>query len=162
MLYTVLAASLGSVSFKTMLNFMEERRLRSAAIELVGYLEIARNTASAANNPCVIKIISDNTGEFGPDASQSGNACRSGTVIPTLKLRTLSGSNNLRVRVISATGYPLSFNPEGTTTNGATVLLSTSDVASGGWCVDVQSPLATVRRGWLASGANVCNYAVEQ
>jgi Tfp pilus assembly protein FimT len=152
MIYTALAASLGSIGFKSMLNFMEERKLRSAAIELSSYLEIARNAASAANSSCIIPI--DTT---------SSNACRTGTIVPSLELRTLTGSRNLQVKVIINDDVTsLTFNPEGTTLTGATFLISSSDVESGGWCVDVQSPLATIRRGWIAKGENICNYAVEQ
>ncbi len=162
MIYTALAASLGSIGFKSMLNFMEERKLRSAAIELSSYLEIARNVASGANSSCVIKINAAASGTFGPDTSNSSNACRAGTINPSLELRTLTGSRNLQVQVISADPFPLTFNPEGTTLRGATVLITSSDVESGGWCVDVQSPLATIRRGWLAKGMNICNYAIER
>ena len=163
MIYTALAASLGSIGFKSMLNFMEERKLRSAAIELSSYLEIARNVASGANSSCVIKINAAASGTFGPDTSNSSNACRAGTINPSLELRTLTGSRNLQVKVITEDdNTSLTFNPEGTTLRGATVLITSSDVESGGWCVDVQSPLATIRRGWIAKGANICNYAVEQ
>lgn len=162
MIYTALAASLGSIGFKSMLNFMEERKLRSAAIELSSYLEIARNAASAANSSCIINIDEAESGNFEPDTTSS-NACRTGTIVPSLELRTLTGSRNLQVKVIiEDDNTSLTFNPEGTTLTEATFLISSSDVESGGWCVDVQSPLATIRRGWIAKGENICNYAVEQ
>jgi Tfp pilus assembly protein FimT len=163
MIYTALAASLGSIGFKSMLNFMEERKLRSAAIELSSYLEIARNAASAANSSCIIPIDAVDSGNFGPDTTKLSNACRTGTIVPSLELRTLTGSRKLQVKVIIKDGIKsLTFNPEGTTLIGATFLISSSDVESGGWCVDVQSPLATIRRGWIAKGTDICNYAVEQ
>jgi Tfp pilus assembly protein FimT len=163
MIYTSILMSLTVIGFKSMWVFTEHRKLRAAAIELSGYLEIARNVAFASNTPCMIAISKADGGVFIPDASQPSNSCNEKSIVPSFNLRNLSGSRNLTVQVLPGAGsYPVVFNPEGTTQDGVTVLITSTDVEAGGWCVDVQSPLATVRRGWRAKGTNECNYAIEQ
>lgn len=151
-------------SLRTSMAFYEQRKLRTAAIELSGYLQIARNVAASENGPCVIGLTNSTTGVFGPpNASDTTNACVAGRMQPSLNLRQISGSRNVRADVIPNSGtFPLTFTPEGTIRDGATVLISSTDVPIGGWCVNVLPPLATVRIGWRPSGSNTCNYAIEQ
>jgi Tfp pilus assembly protein FimT len=163
MVYSSLVITFAIIGFRSMLGFTDDRTLRAAAIELSSYLEIARNVALASNTQCVIAIRNSEGGVFIPDASQANNSCNSRSIIPVYNLANLSGTRNLTVQVMAGSGtFPITFNPEGTTRAGATVLVSSSDVEAGGWCVDVQAPLGTVRRGWRARGANECNYALEQ
>jgi Tfp pilus assembly protein FimT len=163
MIYSSLVITFAIIGFRSMLEFTDERKLRAAAIELSSYLEIARNVAFASNTQCVISFRNSEGGVFIPDPSQTNNSCNRTSIIPVYNLSNLSGSRNLTVEVMPGSGaFPLTFNPEGTTRAGATVLVSSSDVEAGSWCVDVQAPLGTVRRGWRARGANECNYALEQ
>jgi Tfp pilus assembly protein FimT len=163
MVYSSLVITFAIIGFRSMRGFTDDRKLRAAAIELSSYLEIARNVALASNTQCVIAIRNSEGGVFIPDASQANNSCNSRSIIPVYNLANLSGTRNLTVQVMAGSGtFPVTFNPEGTTRAGATVLVSSSDVEAGGWCVDVQAPLGTVRRGWRARGANECNYALEQ
>jgi Tfp pilus assembly protein FimT len=162
MIYSSLIITFAIVGFRSMHAFTNERKLRAAAVELSSYLEIARNVALASNTQCAISIRDLAEGVFVPDASQANNSCNSTSIIPVYNLANLAGIHNLTVEVMAGSGaYPLIFNPEGTTRAGATVLISSSDVEAGSWCVDVQAPLGTVRRGWRARGANECNYALE-
>lgn len=162
-IYAGLLMSFSVVGFRSMFAFIEGEKLRMAAIELTSYLEVARSVALTDESPCVIALGSSSGGIFSPDTSVSTNSCRAGKIDTTLNLKQLTGSSNLSVSILPGAGsYPLIFNPEGTTRNGVTVLISSNNVPSGSWCVDVQAPLATVRRGWLARDSNLCSYTLEQ
>jgi Tfp pilus assembly protein FimT len=163
MVYAALMMTLTAFGFHSMRTFSEEQKLRIAAVELSAYLEVARSVALTDNAPCVIAMSNSSQGIFGVDTSGSTNACQAGKINTSLDLRELTGSTSLSVALLPGSGtYPLTFHPEGTTRSGATVLISSRDVTSGSWCVDVQAPLATVRRGWRATGSITCNYGVEQ
>ena len=167
MLYTSVLLFVSSTGFNTMYKFNEQRKLRTAAIELSGYLQVARNVAAAENAACIIALTQEGGWMIKPDPSQ-GNACRQGTIQLSLDLRELSGSRKLTLRTLPEYGtYPLTFTPEGTIMSGATMLISSTNVTEGSWCVDVQAPLATVRIGWRDEKKNnekdkICNYAIEQ
>jgi Tfp pilus assembly protein FimT len=162
LVYAALLMSLTVVTFRTMRTFMEEQKLRVAAIELSAYLEIARSVALTNDTPCVIALSNSTTGLFSVDTSDYKD-CSAGKINSTLNLRELTASHRLSVALLPGSGsFPLTFNPEGTTRSGATALISSQDVPSGSWCVDVQAPLATVRTGWLARGSDTCDYGIEQ
>jgi Tfp pilus assembly protein FimT len=148
-----------------MSSFSEERKLRAASIELSGYLENARTMAQASNSPCVITITSETGGIFSPSSALSApnNSCREpGSIISNLDLSQFSGANHLSVQVKPGSGtLPYTFTPEGTARTGITFLVTSAVMRSGSWCVDVQWPLATVRRGWLPAGSSTCNYGIE-
>jgi Tfp pilus assembly protein FimT len=163
MVFAALLMSLTAVGYRSMFTFTEQQKLRVAAIELSAYLEVARNVALTDNTPCVIAMTNSNGGLFSPDKNATINSCTAGKLVTSLNLRELTGSKNLRVSLLPGSGsFPITFNPEGTTRNATTVVISSTDVTSGGWCVDVQAPLAIVRRGWRVTGANSCRYVVEQ
>jgi type II secretory pathway pseudopilin PulG len=155
---------LSSVALRTMFVFSEQRKLRTAAVELAGYLEVARSVAEAENEPCMIALTSSSGGSFEPDTSTT-NKCTpaKANIPPAVRLGSHSGSRDLAATVTSGS-FPLTFSPEGTVRSGATVKLSSANVPDGAWCVDVSAPLATVRLGWQ-QGDDSCtsaNYAIEQ
>ena len=156
-LITALLVILSLVTLRSMLAFNEQRKLRSAAVELAGYLEVARATASARNAQCTIALSAANGGTFEHNGTTE---CPGGAMPPKVGLGGAAGSQALKATVIQGS-YPLTFNPEGTITQPTTVSLSSNTVPDGAWCVDVQPPLATVRIGWQ-QGDGACNYAVEQ
>ncbi len=152
-----------SVGFRSMFAFVEQRKIRAAAVELASYLRVARTVALSENKACGIALTNSDGGVFGTDTSLSDNACVAGRIPPSISLRSASGSRNLQVSVPSgANSFPLRFTPEGTLQNGATVVISSSDANQGSWCVNVQAPLATVRMGWQPTGSVDCNYGQEQ
>lgn len=162
-LFVTVLVLVSSIGFRSMFALLQQRKLRTAAIELSGYLQVARNVALTENSLCTIALTSQTGGVFKPDASVSGNACKDGTITPSLNLRDLSGSTKLRVEPLPNAGtYPITFTPEGTLVEGATVLIRSTDVVDGSWCVDIQAPLATVRIGWLPANSNRCDYSIEQ
>jgi prepilin-type N-terminal cleavage/methylation domain-containing protein len=160
LLVSAILLILSSVGLRSMFFFSEQRKLRTAAVELSGYLQVARNVANAQNAPCTIALTNNNGGIFSADVSLDN--CREGSMPPAVRLGSYSGSRNLQATTLSGGGsFPLTFSPEGTLRQGATVLIRSSDVPAGAWCVDVQAPLATVRLGWQPTGST-CNYAIEQ
>jgi Tfp pilus assembly protein FimT len=163
LVFTSIVFALSAIGYNSMSSFSEERKLRAASIELSGYLENARTMAQASNAPCVITIKSETGGIFDTSASASTNSCRDpGSIVTTLDLGQFSGANQLRVQVKPGSGtLPYTFTTEGTSRAGITFLVSSSVMKSGSWCVDVQWPLATVRRGWLPAGSSTCNYGIE-
>lgn len=166
MVAVALVGILNVVVFRSMMVLFEQRKLRSAAVELASYLQVARNVAMSQNIPCTIAMSTSDGGTFTPDATPKVNSCRGGTIAPNLKLAA-SGSRDLSTKDKKATGrgtYPLTFNPEGTVSTGATVVLRSKAVPEGGWCVDVAPPLATIRIGWLQGQTDEgdCNFSVEE
>lgn len=160
-LVSAVLVTLSSVALRSMFFFSEQRKLRTAAVELSGYLQVARNVANALNAPCTIALTANDGGIFSPDVTPD-NACRDGTIPPAVRLGSHAGSRKLQATTLSGGGaFPLTFSPEGTVREGTTVLISSSDVPEGSWCVDVQAPLANVRLGWQPNGGT-CNYAIEQ
>jgi hypothetical protein len=80
-----------------------------------------------------------------------------------LNLSELVASRRLKADVLDKSGtFPITFSPDGTINAGVTVLLSSTDVSDGVWCVNVEAPLATIRMGWRQAGQQQCNYAIEQ
>jgi Tfp pilus assembly protein FimT len=166
---TMLAAgaliTLTALSIRSMLHFNEQRKLRLAAAELVGYLQVARGVANSTNKPCSIALTDENGGVFAIDPNATQNSCEPGNITSSLRLGALTGTRNLRAEVIPNSGsFPLTFNPEGTIQvgKGVTVLITSTMTSLGGWCVDVQAPLAIVRMGWRNANATSCNYLTEQ
>jgi Tfp pilus assembly protein FimT len=164
LVFSSILLSVSAIGFNTMTTFSEERKMRAAGIELVGYLENARTMAQASNKPCVITITNEVGGIFAPHSSGVNSCSDPGSIISTLNLSEATGSNHLKVEVSAGSGgsIPFTFTPEGTTLTGVTFLISSTNMKEGSWCVDVQPPLATVRRGWRQKGSGSCNYAIEQ
>ncbi len=164
LVFSSIVLSLAAIGYNSMAIFSEERKLRAAGVELVGYLENARTMAQSSNMPCSITITNEVGGIFSPQTSSGTNSCRDpGSIVTTLNLSQFSGSDNLRVQVAPGSGnVPYTFTPEGTTRTGITFLISSTSMNQGSWCVDIQPPVATVRRGWRQQGSSTCNYAVDQ
>lgn len=145
-----------AMGIRSMFVFSEQRKLRTAAVELAGFLQVARDVASTKNSPCTINLTAANGGIFTHAPSSN---CELGSMPPSVGLGGHTGSRDLQVTVIRGS-YPLVFSPEGTVVQGATVQLSSQNVPDGAWCVDVLQPLATIRLGWSPSN-QACNYAIE-
>jgi len=162
--FSSIIVTFASLAINSMYTFNEQRKLRMAAIELSGYLQVARSVALAENVACTIALTQSKGGLFAPDPKDTTNSCRKGTISPSLNLGLFSASNSLTAQAIPGKGsFPITFSPEGTIRDGVTVLISSEAVSIGSWCVEVQAPLATVRTGWRQSGANAkCVYTTEQ
>lgn len=164
LVFSSVVLSLAAIGYNSMMTFSEERKLRAAGIELVGYLENARTMAQSSNMPCVITITNEKGGIFSPQKTSGINSCSEpGSIVTTLNLSEFTGNEHLRVQVAPGSGsVPYTFTPEGTTQTAITFLISSTTMNQGSWCVDIQPPIATVRRGWQQQGSSTCNYAIEQ
>lgn len=158
---STLVAVFATIGLRSMLAFQEQRKLRGAAVELSGYLQVARGAANAENAPCQIRHTGDGAFSPVPSSEFSDNACREGTMPASLNLRALSGNRRLQSEV---SGFPITFLPGGTVASSATVFLTSPTVPppGAGWCVDVRSPLATVRIGWREGLEGSCTFTIEQ
>lgn len=161
MVVVVVLALFSTMGLRSMFVFNEQRKLRTAAVELAGYLQLARTAANAANTPCTIALDSANGGSFKPASAADCKVDPAGAPFlpPSVRLGGLAGSRKLQATVRQGS-FPLTFTPEGTTELSATVELSSVDAPGRSWCVNVQAPLATVRLGWL--NGDQCTYTVDQ
>ena len=165
LIYAFVLTTTSAIAFRLVSSFIELWKLRSAAIELSGYLKAARSAAMATNTPCSIDLSQQDSGIFVSPVNPQTNPCQSlsVTLFPSINLGEFVSSPDLKAEVLSGSGsFPLSFTPDGTTNSGVTILLSSKRVSDGVWCVDVQAPLATVRMGWRAKDKTNCNYQIEQ
>jgi prepilin-type N-terminal cleavage/methylation domain-containing protein len=135
---------MASVSFKSMFGFYEQRRLRSAAIEVIGMIQEKRALVMAqrltANDACIVV-----------DQTQPNSPINQGMV---------SGVKDLTVKT-EAGGSPaaLCFTPEGLILTQRTLVLSSPAVASQGeWCIIVTPLLAQPNLGWRPNGQASCRF----
>jgi prepilin-type N-terminal cleavage/methylation domain-containing protein len=135
---------IASVSFKSVFGFYEQRRLRSAAIEVIGMIQEKRALVMAqrltANDACIDL-----------DQTQPNSPINQGMV---------SGVKGLTVKT-EAGGSPaaLCFTPEGLILTQRTLVLSSPAVASQGeWCIIVTPLLAQPNLGWRPNGQASCRF----
>jgi prepilin-type N-terminal cleavage/methylation domain-containing protein len=138
---------LASISFKSMLEFYEQRRLRSAAIEVIGMIQERRALVIAqqltGNDACIVL-----------DPTNPASPINQGMV---------SGVKNLTVKN-EAGGSPadLCFTPEGLILTQRTLVLSSPAVASqSDWCIVVTPLLAQAHLGWSPNGKVDCRFDSE-
>ncbi|MEA5415419.1 pilus assembly FimT family protein [Synechococcus sp. BA-132 BA5] len=142
---------LSAVGFRSFSGFLEQQKLRQAALELAGMLRNSR--ALAMKNGAACQIIQTTTATFGADSSLTGNTCTS-TNVPALNLRASSGSS-----VLMATNATFTFTPNGFASGTSATTLLSSSLATSQWCVSLISPSALIRVGWTTrSNVNACNY----
>lgn len=137
---------LGSIVFRSMLGFYEQRRLRSAALEVIGMIQEKRALVMAQR----LTI---------PEACMSLNPADTSSPIRLDKGMT-SGVTNLEVQT-EAGGIPdpLCFTPEGLVLTPLTIVLrSPAVVNQGDWCVVVKPLLAQPHLDWRPSGQSGCRF----
>jgi prepilin-type N-terminal cleavage/methylation domain-containing protein len=135
---------LASVGFNSMFGFYEQRRLRSAAIEVIDMIQEKRALVMAqrltAGDACIVL-----------DQTQPASPINQGMV---------SGVKDLTVKT-EAGGIPadLCFTPEGLVLTQRTLVLSSPAVASeGDWCVVVTPLLAQPHLDWRPNGQSSCSF----
>jgi prepilin-type N-terminal cleavage/methylation domain-containing protein len=132
---------LASVSFNSVVGFYEQRRLRSAAIEVIGMIQEKRALVMAqrltASDACI---------ELDPMQPTS-----------PLNQGMVSGVKNLTVEESGSSPDALCFTPDGLTLDQRTLELSSPAVASqGNWCIIITPLLAQPHLGWKANGQESC------
>jgi prepilin-type N-terminal cleavage/methylation domain-containing protein len=136
---------LGSLAFISMVGFTEQRRLRSAALEVIGMIQEkrAKVLAQPLTEPaCMSLDPADATSPIRPDKGMT------------------SGVTGLAVQT-EAGGIPdpLCFTPEGLVLTPVTLVLrSPAVVDQGDWCVVVTPLLAQPHLDWRPSGQAGCRF----
>jgi prepilin-type N-terminal cleavage/methylation domain-containing protein len=137
-------AILGSIGFQSIVGFYEQRRLRSAALEVIGLIQEQRAQVMAkqltSNQACLSLDPADALSPISP-----GKGMVSG--VTDLEVKTEAGD----------TPVSLCFTPEGLVLTPMTLVLRSPAVASqGDWCVVVTPLLAQPRLNWRPSGQSSC------
>ena len=135
---------LASVSFRSIFGFYEQRRLRSAAIEVIGMIQEKRALVMAQR-------LTGNAACIELDQTQPNSPINQGMV---------SGVRDLTVET-EAGGSPaaLCFTPDGLILTQRTLILSSPAVASQGeWCIIVTPLLAQPNLGWRQNGQASCRF----
>jgi Tfp pilus assembly protein FimT len=149
----VLLTSLSYVSF---LPFLQERRLRQAAIELQTQLLRARAVAQKSQSSCQITQTDSATVSFGGASGFSGNACTS-TTLPIVSLS--SSTDVLGLAVVTGTATTFTFTGNGSlagSTDAVTILSANN--TSTQWCVKATAPAGLIVVGSRLSSTDTCNY----
>lgn len=125
--------------------------LRSAALELAGYLDNAQAVAAGSTQSCFLAITG--TGDdlqIGPTNAEA-NACANLAAVQLLPSRPLPIGLN------QPTLLTFTFNPRGNVVSTQTTLLSAADNANLQYCVQVLAPSGLVGVGIQQN--NSCNHA---
>ena len=134
---------LASVSFRSMFGFYEQRRLRSAAIEVIGMIQEKRAQVMAqrlTGNDACIEL----------DQTQPTSPINQGMV---------SGVKDLTVEESGSSPAALCFTPDGLILAQRTLVLSSPAVASqGDWCIIITPLLAQPHLGWKPNGQESCRF----
>jgi prepilin-type N-terminal cleavage/methylation domain-containing protein len=134
---------LASVSFRSVFGFYEQRRLRSAAIEVIGMIQEKRAQVMAqrlTGNDACIEL----------DQTQPNSPINQGMV---------SGVNDLTVEESGSSPAALCFTPDGLILTQRTLILSSPAVASqGDWCIIITPLLAQPHLGWKPNGQESCRF----
>lgn len=153
MITVVVLLTLSSIAFRSFSDFLEQRKLRQAAIELAGLLRTSRTLAVKNAASCQIIQTSSSTATFGANSSFTGNTCTSSNV-PPLSLRAAAGSN-----AVSATDATFTFTRSGFAAGSSATTLISSPNSQSRYCVSLTSPSAIVRIGWTnGSAVSSCNF----
>jgi type II secretory pathway pseudopilin PulG len=125
--------------------------LRSAAIELAGYLENAQAVAAGSTQSCFLAITgSGDSLQIGP-TNVAGNACANIASVQLLPISIIPLGLN-QPSLLSFT-----FNPRGSVAATQTTLLYAANSSNVQYCVQVLAPSGLVALG-IQQG-NICNHA---
>jgi prepilin-type N-terminal cleavage/methylation domain-containing protein len=138
-----IAGILASVAFNSMFGFYEQRRLRSAALEVIDMIEEKRAKVAAQ------KLTSpDNC--LSLDPADSSSPINQGMV---------SGVTGLQVTTETGVTPILCFTLNGSVETQMTLLLTSTAVADQGhWCVVVTRLLGQTHLGWKPFGGSKCSF----
>jgi len=141
-----MVAILASIGFKSIVGFYEQRRLRSAALEVIGMIQEKRALVMAqrltSTGACMSLDPADSTSPIRSDRGMTSG-------VTGLEVKTEAG----------ATPTPLCFTPQGLVLTPITLVLRSPAVASqGDWCVVVTPLLAQPHLDWRPNGQTGCRF----
>jgi len=137
---------LGSIGFQSIVGFYEQRRLRSAALEVIGMIQEKRALVMAqqltSSRACMSLDPADPASPIRPDKGMVSG-------VTDLKVQTEAGGKP----------DPLCFTPEGLVLTPITLVLrSPAVVSQGDWCVVVTPLLAQPHLDWRPNGQSFCRF----
>lgn len=147
---------LTSMSYVSILPFLQERRLRQAAFDLQVHLLRARAVAQKREASCQVTQTDSATVRFGAASGFTGNACTA-TTLPNESISVSSGA--LGLRVVAGTATTFTFTANGSlagSTDAVTILSANNTTAQ--WCVKATAPAGLILVGSRASVSDSCNY----
>ena len=138
-----IAGILVSVAFNSVSGFYEQRRLRSAAIEVIGMIQERRAKVIAqqleGDDACIVL-----------DPTKAASPINQGMV---------SGVTGLQVTTETGVTPKLCFTLIGSVETQMTLLLTSTAVADQGyWCVVVTPLLGQTHLGWKPLGGSKCSF----
>ena len=162
----VIVAVLGLVSamgFTSMARFLQEQRLRQAAVELASFLQSAKAQAQRSNSFCKVQINAASDGVTVAPASDSSNPCSSSPSLASLNLSKVATISDLAISGTTTTpsSTPIIFGRAGTLTldSGATMprmLYLSAGGTSLQRCLFLD--LLSIRLGWRNTSSGACSY----
>jgi len=137
---------LGSIGFQSIVGFYEQRRLRSAALEVIGMIQEKRALVMAqqltSSRACMSLDPADAASPIRPDKGMISG-------VTDLEIQTEAGGKP----------DPLCFTPEGLVLTPLTLVLrSPAVVSQGDWCVVVTPLLAQPHLDWRPNGQSGCRF----
>jgi Tfp pilus assembly protein FimT len=150
---------LTSITYVSFFPFLQQRRLREAAVELQAQLLKARAVAQRSQEVCQVTQTASATVSFGADSSFANNACTA-TTLPAVSLSGLTGAIGLAV--VAGTATTFTFTGNGTlagSTDAVTILSANNTSAQ--WCVKATAPAGLIVVGSRNSATDTCNYVRE-
>ncbi|QVL52373.1 MAG: type II secretion system protein [Cyanobium sp. M30B3] len=151
MVIVVILGILASVGSFGLLVSSRVWGLRSAALELAGYLENAQAVAAGSTQSCFLAITGTGDAlQIGPTNAAS-NACANLAAVQLLP------SSPIPLGLNQPSLLTFTFNPRGSVAATQTTLLSAANTANVQYCVQVLAPSGLVGVG-IQQGS-ICNHA---
>ena len=125
--------------------------LRSAAVELAGYLENAQAVAAGSTGSCTLAITGNG------DAQQIGPTAAANNACANLPPAQLLPSSPIPLALNPATVTAFTLGPRGTLATTVTTVLSAPNTGNTEYCVQLRAPSALVGIGLNRGGT--CDYA---
>lgn len=153
---STLLVLLTSVSYVSFLPFLQERRLRQAAVELQAQLLRARAVAQKSQASCQVTLNNSTSVSFGAASGFTGNACTA-TTLPNESLSNSTGASGLAV--VAGTSTTFTFTGIGSlagSTDAVTILSANNTPIQ--WCVKATAPAGLIVIGSRLTAADTCNY----
>lgn len=144
---------LGSLSYVSFRPFLQERRLRQAAVEIQAQLLQARTVAQKRSGSCQVSLSSLS---LGPATGFTNNVCTA-TTLPAVSLSGTSNADGLAVVAGSDTTFTFTSIGSLAGPSDLTTILSANNTSTQ-WCVRVTAPAGLIMVGSRVSGEAACNF----
>lgn len=149
MVTVAIISILSAVAFRPFMAFYSSQKIKYAAIEVAGYLRMARAIALKDGGVCEISV----SGNTLSSSSLSGNKCTASN-LPILNPSSVAGIAGL---TMTSDSTSIAFVRHGFMAGSSNTIRLKSTSTGTEWCINTLSPSALVRIGH-AEGSASCNY----